>query len=48
MTVLNTDEMLMEYGELVCSLESILNDVEEGTYQYFFRDLHYCMFFSPV
>lgn len=35
MTVLNTDERLMEYGELVCSLERILNEVEEdeaGTY----------------
>lgn len=30
MAVLNTDERLMEYGELVCSLERILNDVEEG------------------
>lgn len=30
MAVLNTDEKLMEYGELVCSLERILNDVEEG------------------
>ena len=30
MTVLNTDERLMEYGELVCSLEEIQNDVEEG------------------
>ncbi len=33
MRVLNTDERLMEYGELVCSLERILNEVEEGTYQ---------------
>lgn len=35
MGVLNTDERLMEYGELVCSLERILNEVEEdeaGTY----------------
>lgn len=30
MTVLNTDEKIMEHGELVCSLEEILNDVEEG------------------
>lgn len=32
MTVLNTDERLMEHGELVCSLEEMLNDVEEGEY----------------
>lgn len=30
MTDLNTDEKLLEHGELVCSHEEILNDVEEG------------------
>ena len=32
MTVLNTDERLVEYGNLVCSPENVLNEVEEGEY----------------
>lgn len=30
MAVLNTDERLIKYGELVCSTEEILNEVKEG------------------